>query len=327
MEPTAVPHPQEAEYDDLLGLWADLEAGLSTLLLRPRRVAEFPRKVRQYDRWIQDLLQHDMDTGLYLLVQLASNRSLGYSSAHALVCAVLCHVAAAELALPAHERESLVGAALTMNLAMTALQNQLAEQAGRPSAAQQVQIDTHGRVGSLLLRELGVDDTAWLQAVAAHHERTAPGPLQELAPAQRLVRVLQVVDRYGALLSPRRTRAACSVVETVRALLSRDDGAREPVGMALVRAIGLCPPGSFVRLDSGEVALVLRRGSRPSQPLLAIVLGRGGERLRVPRLRRAACGGPSIRSAITPDLLRDRVRLNHQALLRQALQADREHRL
>lgn len=326
MQPIAIPDPQNAEYDDLLGLWSELEAGLSTLLLRPRQAAGFPHKVRQYDHWMQDLLRHDMDTGLYLLYQLASNRTLGYSSAHALVCAVLCHVLAAELALPPAERDSLVGAALTMNVAMTALQNRLAEQTEAPTAEQKAQIATHGQAASVLLGRLGVDDVSWQQAVAMHHEALpSVAALQTLAPAQRLGRILQVVDRYAAMISPRKTRAARSVVETVRAMLSRGDIAREKTGMALVRAVGLCPPGSFVRLDSGDVALVLRRGREASCPLVATVLGRGGEKLQTPRLHRIGHGGPAIQSAVTPDLLRNRVRLNHQALLRMGLQAERTH--
>lgn len=324
MQATAVPHPQDAEYEDLLGLWAELEAGLSTLLLRPTQATEFARKVRQYDRWIQDLMQHDMDTGLYLLFQLASHRSLGYSSSHALVCAVLCHVLARELALPQNERDSLVGAALTMNLAMTALQNLLTEQSGKPSAEQQAQIDGHGAASRKLLEQLGVDDRCWLEVVSRHHDEMPPASLATLAPAHRLVRVLQVVDRYAAMISPRKSRSARSVIETVRAMLGRADGPREPVSMVLVRAIGLCPPGSFVRLDSGEVALVLRRSGQPNHPLVAILLGRTGEKLNQPRLHRTAFGGPVIQSALTPELLRNRVRLNHQALMRQALQVERD---
>nr|WP_145546422.1 HD domain-containing phosphohydrolase [Variovorax boronicumulans] len=325
MQPTAVPHPQDAEYEDLLGLWSELEAGLSTLLLRPRQVAGFPHKVRQYDRWMQDLLQHDMDTGLYLLYQLAANRTLGYSSAHALVCGVLCHVLAAELALPQAERDSLVGAALTMNLSMTALQNRLAEQTETPSAEQKEQIDAHAATGSMLLGRLGVADADWLQVVALHHENLPSAALDTLAPVQRLARILQVVDRYAAMISPRKSRAARSVIETVRAMLGRGDVAREAAGMALVRAVGLCPPGSFVRLDSGEVALVLRRGRQANHPLVATVLGKNGDKLATPRLLRIGQGGPAIQSALTPELLRNRVRINHQVLLRQGLHAHRTH--
>ena len=52
--------------------------------------------------------------------------------------------------LPAHERNSLVHAALTMNIAMTAMQDELATQADKPSAAQQELIRTHAAKNTYL---------------------------------------------------------------------------------------------------------------------------------------------------------------------------------
>lgn len=323
---TTVPSPQEADYEDLLGLWSDLEAGLDTLLRHPRRIPDFPAKIRQHDRWMQDMLQQDTDIGLYLLFQLAADRALGYSSAHALICAVLCHVLAQELALPQTERDSLVAAALTMNAGMTELQNQLAEQSDKLSAAQQRAVRRHAEDGAKLLAASGVADPLWLQVVAIHHEaQPTTLPLQALAPAQRLAHVVQVVDRYAAMISPRKTRAGRSATDTVRALMTQVDGPQDPVTLALVRAVGLCPPGTYVRMDSGETALVLRRGSKANHPMVAMVLNRAGAKLQPPRLHRTAIGGPAIQSALTHDLVASPVRINHQLLLRLGLHAERMH--
>jgi hypothetical protein len=322
---TTLPPPEAAEYDDLLGLWSDLEAGLDTLLREPRRIPDFKAKVRQYDRWMQDLLSQDTDVGLYLLFQIASDRSLGYSSAHALICAVLCHVLARELALPQAERDSLVGAAMTMNTAMTRLQNQLAEQADRLSAEQQQAVRRHADEGRALLAQVGVNDPLWLDIVALHHDtRPAPTHLDALPAAERLAHILRVVDRYGAMISPRKTRAGRSVTETVRAMVTRDDGLRDPVGMALVRAVGLCPPGTFVRMETGETAVVLRRG-RANLPLVAFVVSRSGGKLQAPRLHRTATGRPAIQSALTREQVHGQVHFNHQQLLRLGLQAEALH--
>ena len=124
----------ENEYEDLLGMWSDLESGLGVILGSPGSIQEFEQRVWQYDRWMKDLLKRDTDVGLYLLFQLASNSPVGYSASHALVSAVLCHLIALELQLPLTERDSLVHAALTMNIAMTALQDQLAGQIDKPSS-------------------------------------------------------------------------------------------------------------------------------------------------------------------------------------------------
>ena len=118
----------QAEYEDLLGLWSDLEAGLGILLGSPASIQEFEQRVWQYDRWMQTLLERDADVGLYLLFQLATNSSVGYSTSHALICTVLCHLIAGELKLGMAERNSLVHAAMTMNIAMTQLQDALALQ-------------------------------------------------------------------------------------------------------------------------------------------------------------------------------------------------------
>ena len=87
----------DGEYEDLLSLWSDLESALAVVLSAPLRVQDFPAKVRQVDRWLQDLVAHDIDAALYLMFQLASTSTVGYSASHAVVCATLCHIMAQEL--------------------------------------------------------------------------------------------------------------------------------------------------------------------------------------------------------------------------------------
>jgi hypothetical protein len=327
MQSTNVPHPFDAEYEDLLSLWSDLEAGVGMVLRKARLIPDLPRKIRQYDRWMQDMLRQDTDTGLYLLFQLASNSSLGYSSSHALICAVLCNIIAQDVPLPPGERDSLIAAAMTMNVAMTELQNELAEQADKPTPQQQAGIQTHALEGRLLLEETGVADPLWLDVVEIHHDvEPSEEDLFSLEPAQRLARILHVVDRYAAMISPRKTRAGRTVTESVRTMMTRADGLRDQVAFALVRAVGLCPPGTYVRMDTGETAVVLRRGSKANHPMVATVLNRMGDKLSSPRLHRTAMGGPAIQSALTHEMVRQRVRINHQNLLRLGFQAERVHK-
>jgi HD-GYP domain-containing protein (c-di-GMP phosphodiesterase class II) len=146
----------ENEYEDLLSLWSDLESGLGIILGSPDSIQEFEQRVWQYDRWMKDLLKRDTDVGLYLLFQLATNSPVGYSASHALVSAVLCHLIAVELKLPQNERDSLVHAALTMNIAMTALQDELARQIERPNSQQLNAIKAHSVKGGLMLANMGV---------------------------------------------------------------------------------------------------------------------------------------------------------------------------
>ena len=320
-----VPHPQDADYEDLLSLWADLESGLAMVLANPLNIPDFEQKIRQYDRWMQDLLLQDTDTGLYLLFQLATNASVGYSALHALICAVLCHITAQELHLVASERDSLVFAAITMNIAMTQLQDTLAVQTLQPTAEQKSLINTHAADSRRLLQRLGIRDQDWLDVVASHHDtHDAHHDFQQLGLVPRLAHSLRVVDLYAAMVSPRKSRSGRSVTDSVRNIMATALGPHDPVGFALVRAIGLCPPGTYVRMDNGETAVVLRRSSKPNLPLVATLLSRQGEAYIPPRLHRTATGAPHVQAALTQDTVN--VRVNHQNLLRQGIHADRAAR-
>ncbi len=304
----------ENEYEDLLALWSDLESGLGVILSNPRSAQEFAHRVLQYDRWMQGLMQRDPDVGLYLLFQLAGNSPVGYSASHALVCAVLCHMVAAELALVPKERDSLVRAALTMNIAMTAMQDELANQAEKPSKVQQDAIRTHSIKGAMMLSTLGVADGNWLDIVTSHHDEDIQRTdLQLLAPATRLARILQVVDRYSAMISPRLSRAGRSATESARAILANASAKSDEIGHAMVRAVGLCPPGTFVRLENDDLAIVVRRSNKPNHPYVAIVSKANGEVLSAPRLHNTANHPPRIQTAVVASAVR--LRLNHFYIL------------
>lgn len=304
----------ESEYEDLLSLWADLEAGLAVLLSSPESIQEFQLRIWQYDRWMQDLLARDTDVGLYLLFQLASNSTVGYSASHALVCAVLCHLIAVELNLAQEERDSLVHAALTMNIGMTSLQDELALQMERPSQLQQDAIRAHPIKGGMMLANIGIVNDLWLDVVTSHHdEATDKGELWAVSPATRLARIVRVVDRYAAMISPRKSRVGRTATDSVRSIVGDAGDQSDLIGHSLVRTVGLCPPGTYVRMDSGEIAVVMRRSSKPNHPHVAIVLNDSGDLLSQPRLHRTAHGSPQIRSALAASAVR--ARLNHHLVL------------
>ncbi|PWW46451.1 hypothetical protein DFR36_104237 [Melaminivora alkalimesophila] len=315
----------DIEYEDLLGQWSDLEALLSTLLARPAHVQAFPAKVRQCEAWLAELVAQDVDAALYLMFQLAATSTAGYSAAHALVCAALCQILGDELALPAAERSALVRAAFTMNIGMTALQDALALQREPLSEEQQRLVAMHPQAGRRLLEQLGVDEALWLDVVGCHHDALPATPsLAALAPSARLAHVLATIDRYAAMISPRRSRAGRSPTDSVRAIVGHEAQTRDEVSLTLVRTIGLCPPGTFVRLDNGEVAVVLRRSERANHPLVASVLSARGEALAVPELYHTLYPGARIQSALARSAVG--LELNHRAMVRLGLYAAQRSR-
>lgn len=289
----------EAEYEDLLANWSDLELGLGVVLANPLKAQEFLQRIQQYDRWMQSLLERETDLGLYQLFQLASNSPVGYSASHALVCSVLCHLMAQDLALGTAQRDSLVRAALTMNVAMTTLQDELALQKEKPSPQQQEAIRTHAVKGALLLGSLGVRDEDWIDIVAHHHDGdngAKPTAQDDQAPSHAAI--LKAVDRYAAMISPRHSRAGRSALESIKSILGMSATTNDPVGQSLVRTVGLYPPGTFVALDSAELAVVVRRSPRPNQPFVVLISKPNGDLLATPRLLDPAAYGVQIRAAV-----------------------------
>ncbi len=314
----AAAEPPDSEYEDLLGQWSDLEAFASTLLSRPTSVQAFAAKVRQCEVWLADLVAHDVDAALYLMFQLASTSTVGYSASHALVCAALCHVLAQELRLPPLERSSLVRAAFTMNIGMTALQDELALQRDPLTPEQRQAVQQHPHAGVELLEHLDVRDELWLETVGMHHAPLAEqAMLSAMGPAERLVRILGTIDRYAAMISPRKSRAGRSATDSVRSIVGDEAQLRDEVSLTLVRTVGLCPPGTFVRLDNGEIGAVLRRGRQANFPLVASVIDAQGEPLAVPQLYQTERGSPRIQTAIARSAVA--LELNHRTMVRLGL--------
>lgn len=285
-------------YEDLLGLWSDLETALALLLGAPLQVQGFAGKLEQLELWLQELIQHDSDAALYLMFQRASSSTADYSSSHALVCAGICQVLARQMQLPPDEARALVRAALTMNIAMHAEQNQLAQQREPMSTHQRELVARHALASQALLARLFIEQPLWLDVVARHHESPAGQCLETMAPADRLVRILGTVDRYAALISPRKSRAGRSAIDSLNTLARSPQQYSDETGRALMAALGLYPPGTYVRLDNGAIAVVLRQGASPGQPQIATVVGANGHSLYPPSLHQTSEGPPQVRSAL-----------------------------
>ena len=299
------PDPAYGAMQNWMQQWADVETRLSALLLAPQQAADFASQLRTLHDHADALLALDTDSSLYWLFQLAATSTVGYSTSHALTCWALCRLVSQDMALPDDERNSLAHAALTMNIAMTQLQDTLAEQSVPPTPAQREQIEHHAPLGAQRLRERGVAEMRWLQIVAQHHDN---GPQLDAA-----TRILQAVDRYAAIISPRETRPGKCVTDSARHVVAKPGQGLDDVGHALLRSVGICPPGSFVRLEDDRIAVVLRRSGRPAEPWVATVMEARGLPVLEPELINTGTDGLGIAEALVSQTVR--VRLNHSRLL------------
>lgn len=254
--------------------WTDLESRLTALLLAaPSGRGDWPVTFSDWLEHARFHLDADADAGLFWIFRLASSTRVGYSSIHALLCWALARVVSPALALSAADADALERAALTMNIGMTRLQNLLAMQTSPITSAQRTQIDAHPSRSVDLLQSHGIKDHRWLFVVMHHHDT---------ACLDFPTRILQRLDRYGALISPRQTRDGRHLVETGYHLTTRNRERIDDVGRAIVQELGLFPPGTLVRLVDDSTAIVLRRGENPGNPQVAVIFGPDGKRLTSP---------------------------------------------
>jgi hypothetical protein len=290
--------PGLAAAEKRLAEWHLLLDRLTSLLQAPAAEG-FEGAIRALSDELAVLVQGDPDMAQALLVHPDFCASHPYSVAHS------AHVAATWVVL-AHRQGSgptdmtvPLAAALTMNLSMLALQDQLTRQEAPLKPEQREQIRRHPAQSAALLREAGVTDPLWLAMVEQHHE--TPAGAEPLPEARRL----RMIDVYCACFGSRVRRHALLPDQAVRRLYQQHP--QEPTALALGHAFGLYPPGTVLRLASLELALVVRRGRAANTPVAVALQGAGGEALANPARRDTAQPGYTVVAAVTPALLRARI--------------------
>jgi HD-GYP domain-containing protein (c-di-GMP phosphodiesterase class II) len=255
--------------------WLDLQAQAHGML-RDSNPATF---LIRLDKLHAQLTRHarlNPDGTLFALIHLSSSEMQLYSATHAMLVSVMCSLAAREVLTWTPELEAtLCKAALTMNIGMTELQDRLALQKQAPSPDQRRQIEQHAERTVSLLKQLGVKDADWLEAVLDHHAKT-PGPLSARTPGQRMARLIQRADIFAARLAPRASRVPDSPARAMQASYFDENREIDEAGAALIKAVGIYSPGSFVRLATNEVAVVIKRGANTTTPRVAILINRTG---------------------------------------------------
>ncbi len=221
------------------------------------------------------------------------------SICHAILVSLLVAELASAHRLDAERTRSVIGGALTMNAARFRLHDEWYASADNPSADQSAEIRSHPGESLLLLGCIGKFDRPWLDAVGSHHENMdGSGYPESLKGAEIALtaRIVRVADVFAARLTGRRTRRPKHWIfqrtrgtqNIVQHVFGSDEKHLDPPLMTrLVGSLGRFPPGSMVRLNNGEMAVVARRfPGQLAMPREVLAIGdTHGNILRVPRLR------------------------------------------
>jgi HD-GYP domain-containing protein (c-di-GMP phosphodiesterase class II) len=264
--------------------WLDLQSQTHAMLRDTNADTFLPRLQRLQTELERHALRNP-DGTLFALIHLSGSEVRQYSATHAMLVCVMCNLAAREvLKWPPTHVTALNNAALTMNLGMTELQDRLSTQKEQPSQEQTKRIESHAARSVDLLQQMGVADNLWLEAVMFHRAQV-PGPLAQRSEGKRLARLIQRADMFGARMAPRVSRPADAPSAAMQSCYFDENKQIDEAGVALIKAIGIYSPGTFVRLVNTEIAVVVKRGLNTTMPKVAVLVNRHGMATGEPMLR------------------------------------------
>ena len=268
--------------EGFFGRWRLSSGRLNTLLTTPQ--AELRAALDEVVNVLMSLADRYPDKVLFQILRHDQTRLQSYGVSHSLHCAAVCCLTGKRMGWDDNQRRMLVGAAMSMNLSMIELQGRLAVQTSAPTPEQRAAINEHPVKSAEMLAAAGVTDSLWLTAVEQHHELTdGNGYPRKLTDVAELAQALHYVDVFTAKISARSSRLALTPNVAAREIFTGSAG--HPLAAALIKEFGIYPPGCFVRLASGEIAIVVQRGQSVNTPVVACLTNTAGQPMMRPQRR------------------------------------------
>lgn len=259
---------------DPFAMWSVILKRTGHLLRTHKENPQFAQEIGTLSGHIQMAMKEDVEAGTFEMVH---GDPTGYAVSHSLQTAFVACLAADRFGWTDNDRTTLIRAALTMNIGMLDLQNTLAHQPTPPTPQQKADIAAHPAKSRAMLEASGVTDQDWLKTVEQHHVTPDGGALPEghgdISP---LACLIHYADVYLARLAPRANRPAMAVNIAARELFLKAAGANNPYAAAIIKEMGMFPPGSFVKLANGDTAVVVRRGENAGAPLVHSLISSDG---------------------------------------------------
>ncbi len=156
------------------------------------------------------------------------------------------------------------------------------------SPDEQARFESHPRLSAEMIQRWAPPHEGIVEAVLQHHEREQgqgfPQRLQ--GPAIHPdAKILGLVDTYAGLTVPPSSQARLRPHEVIRDIVrSKHEAFASAVIKALLSDVSVFPPGTLVRLNTGEVGRVVAvNRNHPLRPRVEIVADAKGQRQAVPK--------------------------------------------
>jgi len=254
---------------------------------------------------LQEVCELDSDPALACILLYKPSR---YSLRHGFNAAILTEILLKQMGRSLDERCYAMAGALTMDIAMLALQDTLYEQSDPLTPEQKRDLVLHPSTAAAMLRQQEVQQPIWLDVVEHHHEMIDGSGYAKRLDASRLsleAQVVSLAERYCAAVSERGFRPARSPGAAARQLLTHQGNTIDTALAALfLREVCIYPPGCVVSLLNGEVAVVVKRTLHPATPVVRSIRAPSGVRHQRPPKRLTSKPAYGIQEVLGFDYVR-----------------------
>ena len=248
---------------------------------------------------IQKACKEDSDS---LVAALHIDIASAYLLVHQSLGGVLVELIGTQAGIAEDVRRKLIAAAVTRDIAQTIIQAELDRHQGPLTQELRAKIDAHPVKGAEFLRKAGVNDPIWLDAVAGHHERLDGSGYPAKTSGDAIpegARLLAVCDVYSAMIKPRPYRTQGKAMLTQSALrdiyTTSGNTLDKTFSSLLIKAIGILPAGSIVKLECGEIAVVKSACHNPADTIVHSIYDKSQMPMMTPVPRQTSQPGFAIK--------------------------------
>lgn len=218
------------------------------------------------------------------LAVLRLPNTYAYSAFYAMQRAIMCGMMVVREDMYQNEEVEIISAALTLNVGMHTVQDELRRQMRFPSDEQQGVIDRYLPISRAMLETAGIENSHWLNIIRDHND-VLDGSISDndACPGSLL---LAAAERYSEALDSSAYRQPTSAEQAQDRYFGDTVLADSHYAGMMIDIMTVYPPGTFVKLTNGEIAIVVHRGRQdPMLPILKSIEGPDGNRYANPLLR------------------------------------------
>jgi len=256
-------------------VWQEVQDQIVSTM-RQRAAADLEARLQQATAPLATLIKRDPDVAIFQLLVEQQDERREQGIRQAIQAAVVTALIAHRLNWATDDLARATKAALTMNISVLELLGATSATGAASREAEGARREAllaHPLRSREMLEAAGITDRDWLLAVEHHHEREdGSGYPRGLREVGELASMLRCGDALASGMEELRGKDRLTPNHLIRRIYLEERG--NLYARALVKEMGIYPPGSVVALASGEVALVVKRGLSITTPIVTAVANR-----------------------------------------------------